>query len=138
MGDWPWIGFRSRGGGGGLGAILTGLCWFLHLDLCFEGDGVVHQEPIRGVVKVGQGDEVFKSPTACFGIVDVRFVASLLATLFWIVLANYGECGRCSHFPILWQLMGGVSKVQKEGDGLVFLRTIPFWVDFQLPLVAPC
>ena len=82
-----WIGFRSRGGGGGLGAILTGLCWCLHLDLGFKGDGVVHQEPIRGVVKVGQRDEVVPSPTFVGNeLPNLRTV--LLATLFWQITEN--------------------------------------------------
>ena len=36
-------------------------CLCLHLDLGFEGDGVVHQEPIRGGVKVRSKDEVGNS-----------------------------------------------------------------------------
>ena len=74
--------------------------WVLHFDLHYEEDGVVHKEPIRGIVKGGQTHEVRPSRTPTWGL-ELRIPRTLpLATLFWVELANHGQGVVGSHFVV--------------------------------------
>ena len=72
---------RAKGGEDlGLDLISFNVLGGMHFDLCFDGGGVVHQKPVRGIVKVCQRDGI-KSPRLMFGIVDAKnsiFLGSIL------------------------------------------------------------